>query len=234
MSSERLDRIDAMCQETVKSGNLPGVVALVTQKGKIVFHKSYGMADNASGRKMKEDDIFRIASQSKAITSTAVMMLWEEGKFQLDDPISKFIPEFKNPQVLESFKYNDTSYTTIAADKEITIRHLLTHTSGLGYGVIDGDERFKMIYEKAGITDLFTTEPITIVESVKKLAQLPLHHNPGEKFTYSEGLDVLGYFIEIVSGVPFDEFLRKRLFDPLGMDDTWFYLPNSKADRNNS
>ncbi len=192
------------------------------------------MADNASGRKMKEDDIFRIASQSKAITSTAVMMLWEEGKFQLDDPISKFIPEFKNPQVLESFKYNDTSYTTIAADKEITIRHLLTHTSGLGYGVIDGDERFKMIYEKAGITDLFTTEPITIVESVKKLAQLPLHHNPGEKFTYSEGLDVLGYFIEIVSGVPFDEFLRKRLFDPLGMDDTWFYLPNSKADRNNS
>ncbi len=231
MSSERLTRIDAMCQEAVKSGNLPGIVALVARNGKIVFHQAYGMANNSSGRKMKTDDIFRIASQSKAITSTAVMMLWEEGKFQLDDPISKFIPEFKNPQVLESFKYRDTSYTTSAAETEITIRHLLTHTSGIGYGVIDGEERMRMIYNKAGITDLFTTEPITIEESVKKLAQLPLHHNPGEKFTYSEGLDVLGYFIEIVSGMPFDEFLRKRLFHPLGMDDTWFYLPNSKADR---
>jgi CubicO group peptidase (beta-lactamase class C family) len=231
MSSERIDRIDAMCQEAVKSGDLPGIVALVARNGKIVFHEAYGMADNTSSRKMKEDDIFRIASQSKAITSTAVMMLWEEGKFRLDDPISKYIPAFKNPQVLAAFKYADTSYSTVAADNEITIRHLLTHTSGLGYGVIDGDERFAMLYEKAGITDLFTTEPVTIEESVKKLADLPLHHNPGDKFTYSEGLDVLGYFIEVVSGMPFDEFLRKRLFDPLGMDDTWFYLPKSKAER---
>jgi CubicO group peptidase (beta-lactamase class C family) len=231
MSSERIDRIDAMCQEAVKSGDLPGIVALVARNGKIVFHQEYGMADNTSYRKMKKDDIFRIASQSKAITSTAVMMLWEEGKFRLDDPISKYIPAFKNPQVLASFKYADTSYTSVAADNEITIRHLLTHTSGLGYGVIDGDERFAMLYEKAGITDLFTTEPVTIEESVKKLADLPLHHNPGDKFTYSEGLDVLGYFIEVVSGMPFDEFLRKRLFDPLGMDDTWFYLPKSKAER---
>jgi CubicO group peptidase (beta-lactamase class C family) len=231
MSTERIDRIDMMCQDAVKNGEVPGVVALLARKGKIVFHKAYGMADNPSSQKMKEDAIFRIASQSKAITSTAVMMLWEEGKFRLDDPISKFIPEFKDPQVLSSFRYEDTSYTTVPADKEITIRHLLTHTSGLGYGVIDGDERFKMIYGKAGITDLFTTEPVTIGESVKKLAKLPLHHNPGEKFTYSEGLDVLGYFIEIVSGMPFDEFLRKRIFDPLGMDDTWFYLPKSKADR---
>jgi CubicO group peptidase (beta-lactamase class C family) len=231
MSIERLNRIDAMCQEAVKSGDLPGIVALVARKGKIVFHEAYGMADNTDSKSMEKDIIFRIASQSKAITSTAVMMLWEEGKFRLDDPISKFIPEFKNPQVLTSFKYEDTSYKTEAADKEITIRHLLTHTSGIGYGVIDGDERMKMIYQKAGVTDLFTTEPITIEESVKKLAKLPLHHNPGEKFTYSEGLDVLGYFIEIVSGMPFDEFLRKRLFDPLGMDDSWFYLPNSKSDR---
>ena len=231
MSTERLNRIDAMCKEVVKDGDLPGVVVLVARKGKIVLHEAYGKADNTSGKAMKKNTIFRIASQSKAITSTAVMMLWEEGKFRLDDPISKFIPEFKNPQVLKNFKYKDTSYSTAAADKEITIRHLLTHTSGLGYGVIDGDERMKMIYQKAGITDLFTTESITIEESVKKLAKLPLHHNPGEKFTYSEGLDVLGYFIEVVSGMPFDEFLRKRLFDPLGMEDTWFYLPNSKADR---
>lgn len=231
MSTERLNRIDAMCRQAVQDGDLPGIVALVARHGKIIFHEAYGMADNASGRELKKDDIFRIASQSKAITSTAVMMLWEEGKFRLDDPISDFIPEFKNPGVLASFTYEDTSYTIVPADKEITIRHLLTHTSGIGYGVIDGDERFKMIYEKAGVTDLFTTADITIEESVKKMAPLPLHHHPGEAFTYSEGLDVLGYFIEIVSGMPFDEFLRKRLFDPLGMDDTWFYLPASKADR---
>lgn len=231
MSSERLGRIDAMCKEAVSSGDVPGVVALVVRNGKIVFHEAYGQADAPSGRAMKTDDIFRIASQTKAITSTAVMMLWEEGKFQLDDPISKYIPEFKDPQVLNSFRYSDTTYTTTPASREITVRHLLTHTSGLGYGVIDGDERFQMMYAKAGITDLFTTENVTIGESVKKLAKLPLHHSPGEGWTYSEGLDVLGYFIEVISGMPFDEFLRKRLFDPLGMDDTWFYLPSSKAKR---
>jgi CubicO group peptidase (beta-lactamase class C family) len=159
------------------------------------------------------------------------MMLWEEGKFQLDDPISDYIPAFKNPQVLTNFHYSDTTYTTTPADKEITIRHLLTHTSGLGYGIIDGDERFKMIYGKAGITDLFTTQPVTIKESVLKLAKLPLHHNPGEKYTYSEGLDVLGYFIEVISGLSFDEFLKTRLFNPLGMNDTYFYLPEAKAQR---
>ena len=231
MSTERLNRIDAMCREAVDNGEVPGIVALVARNGKIVFHEAYGMADNESGKSMKKNTIFRIASQSKAITSTAVMMLWEEGKFRLDDPISKYIPEFKDPQVFKSFKYEDTTYTSVPADKEITIRHLLTHTSGIGYGIIDGDERFQMIYHKAGITDLFTTENITIGQSVRKLARLPLHHNPGEAFTYSEGLDVLGYFIEIVSGMPFDEFLRNRLFDPLGMEDSWFYLPNSKAKR---
>jgi CubicO group peptidase (beta-lactamase class C family) len=231
MSSERLARIDAMCEEAVSSGDIPGVVALVARKGKIVYHKAFGLADNQSGRSLQADDIFRIASQSKAITATVVMMLWEDGKFKLDDPISKYIPEFKNPQVLESFQYSDTSYKAVKAGGEITIRHLLTHTSGIGYGIIDGDERFKMIYQKAGITDLFTTENISIEESVKKLAKLPLHHNPGEKFTYSEGLDVLGYFIEIMSGTPFDVFLKKRLFDPLGMNDTWFYLPEDKASR---
>ena len=231
MSTDRLARIDAMCEKAVLDGDIPGVVALVARKGKIVFLKAFGMADNESNRSLKTDDIFRIASQSKAITSTAVMMLWEEGKFKLDDPISKYLPEFKNPQVLKTFQDSDTSYTTVAASGEITIRHLITHTSGIGYGVIDGDERFKLIYQKAGITDLFTIENISIEESVKKLAKLPLHHNPGEKFTYSEGLDVLGYFIEVVSDMPFDVFLKKRIFDPLGMKDTWFYLPEDKTKR---
>ena len=231
LSAERLARIDSMCANAVKQGNIPGVVSLVARNGKIVHWKAYGMADNQAGRSLKRDDIFRIASQSKAITSTAVMMLWEEGRFQLDDPISKYIPEFKNPQVLKTFTYRDTTYTTQPAKSEITIRHLLTHTSGIGYGVIDGDERMKMIYQKAGVTDLFTTEKITIAESVKKLAKLPLHHEPGEKYTYSEGLDVLGYFIEVISGLPFDVFLKTHIFDPLGMQDTRFYLPDGKAGR---
>lgn len=231
MSAERLGKIEAMLQDAVTTGEIPGAVALIARKGKIVFHKSFGMADNASKKEMTKDAIFRIASQSKAITATAAMMLWEEGKFRLDEPISKYIPEFKEPQVLATFNEADSSYTTTPAEKEITIRHLLTHTSGIGYGIIDGDPRIKKIYAKAGVTDLFTTENISIEESIKKLAPLPLHHNPGEKFTYSEGLDVMGYFIEIISGMPFDTFLRTRLFDPLGMDDTWFYLPEEKADR---
>ena len=231
MSPERLNRIDAMLQQAVTDHEVPGMVALIARKGKIVYYKAFGDADQTANRQFKTDDIFRIASQSKAITSTAIMMLWEEGKFRLDDPISKFIPEFKNPQILKSFRYSDTTYTTVPAEHEITIRQLLTHTSGVGYGMIDGDERMKMIYQKAGVTDLFTTEKITIGESVKRLARLPLHHEPGTKFVYSEGLDVLGYLIELVSGMPFDQYLRTHIFDPLGMNDTWFYLPDDRASR---
>jgi CubicO group peptidase (beta-lactamase class C family) len=231
VSPERLARIDAICRKAVDAGDVPGVVALVARRGKIVYHKAFGWADSTARRPLERDDIFRIASQSKAITATAVMMLWEEGKFRLDDPIAQFIPEFKDAQVLKAYNDADGTWTGEPARQPITIRHLLTHTSGIGYGVIDGDERFRKIYAKAGVTDLFTTEPVTIAESVKKLAKLPLHHHPGEKFTYSEGLDVLGYFIEIVSGMPFDVFLRERLFRPLGMDDTGFYLPPEKAGR---
>ncbi|MBT8292484.1 MAG: beta-lactamase family protein [Eudoraea sp.] len=231
MSDKRLKRIDDMLKKAVKDGDIPGAVALIARDGKIVFHSAYGLADNSAGIKIYNDAIFRIASQTKAITSTAVMMLWEEGKFKLDDPVSKYIPEFENSRILDTFNEKDTTYTSVPSEKEITIRHLITHTSGIGYGVIDSDPRFKAIYHNAGITDLFTTENISIEESVKKLAALPLHHTPGEKFTYSEGLDVLGYFIEVVSGLPFDKFLKTRIFDPLGMTDTWFYLPESKHNR---
>ena len=231
MSTEHLSKIDAMISEEVTKGNIPGAVALIARNGKIVFHKAYGMANNGAKISMEKDGVFRIASQTKAITSTAVMMLWEEGKFQLDDNISKYIPEFSEAQILDTYNEADGTYTTKPAENQITIRDLLTHTSGIGYGVIDGDERFKKIYAKAGITDLFTTEKITIAESVKKLAKLPLHHEPGEAFTYSEGLDVLGYFIEVVSGIPFDEFLKTRIFEPLNMKDTWFYQPKENYNR---
>ncbi|MBN3582760.1 beta-lactamase family protein [Algoriphagus aestuarii] len=231
ISQERIDLIDQMLDETVSSNQVPGLVAMIVKDGKIVYHEAKGLADVPSGSAMAKDQIFRIASQSKAITSTAVMMLWEEGKIGLDDPISKYIPEFKNPQVLTGFRYGDTTYSTRPASREIRIRDLLTHTSGLGYGVIDGNEQMKMIYHKAGIVDLFTTEPVKISDNIKKLATLPLHHDPGAKYTYSEGLDVMGYLIEIVSGMPFDQFLKTRIFDPLGMNDTGFYLNDSQGDR---
>jgi CubicO group peptidase (beta-lactamase class C family) len=231
MSEERLARIDTMLETAIGENRIPGAVALVARHGGIVYHRAFGMADNETNRALKTDDIFRIASQTKAITSTAVMMLWEQGHFQLDDVIANWIPEFKNAGVLKTFNETDVTWTTEPAKQPITIRHLLTHTSGIGYGVIDGDERFRTIYAKAGVIDLATTEPVTIGENVKKLAALPLHHHPGERYTYGEGLDVLGYFIEIISGKPFDVFLREHLFVPLGMNDTGFYLPAEKAAR---
>ncbi|MCL6259322.1 beta-lactamase family protein [Aquiflexum sp. TKW24L] len=231
ISPERLKKLDAMLEESIKNEELPGLVALIVRNGKIVYHSAKGFADVESGKAMQKDAIFRIASQTKAITSTAVMMLWEEGKFRLDDPISKFIPEFKNPQVLQNFRYGDTSYTTVAANKEITICHLLTHSAGIGYGGIDQDERIRMIYQKEGIVEAFDTKGMTNEINIKKLAKLPLIQNPGEKFRYSMSIDVLGYLVEVVSGMPLDKFFQERIFSPLGMKDTWFYLPENLAPR---
>jgi len=231
ISKDRIAKVDEMLEEAIQSGQVPGLVAMIVKDGKVVYHSAKGFADVGEGKKMEKNSIFRIASQTKAITSTAILLLYEEGKIRLDDPISKYIPEFANPQVLVSFRYADSSYTSKPSTKVITIRHLLTHTSGLGYGVIDGDERIKMIYHKAGVVDLFTTENVTIGESVRRLAKLPLHHEPGTKYTYSEGLDVLGYLVEIVSGKPFDVFLKERIFDPLGMNDTRFYLNEAQGTR---
>lgn len=231
MSDERLDRIDSMLQQAIDEDQIPGAVALVARNGKIVLHKAYGLADVRDSLPFQPDDIFRIASQTKAITATAVMMLWEEGRFQLDDPIADYIPEFAEAGVLETFRESDSSFTTTPLENPITIRHLLTHTSGIGYGMIDGDPRFRKAYAKAGIVDAFTARPVTLADNIPKLAGMPLHHEPGAGWTYSEGLDVLGYFVELVSGKPFDAFLKERIFDPLGMADTWFYLPEEQAER---
>jgi len=231
MSSERLARLDSICYKAVTNSSIPGIVALVARRGKIVYFKAFGIADNASHKTLKRDAIFRIASQTKAITATAVMMLWEGGEFRLDDPIAKYIPAFKSTGVLDTFNKKDSTFTTKPTDKPITIRHLLTHTSGIGYGMIDADTRFRKIYAKAGIIDAFTTKKITLKENITKLAAMPLHQNPGEKFVYSEGLDVLGYFVEVISGIPFDKFLQIHIFNPLEMNNTGFYLPQSKASR---
>lgn len=227
--ADRLTKLDQMLADAVRDDQVPGLVAMIVKDGQIVYHEAKGLADVGLNQRMSKDQIFRIASQTKAITSTAVMMLWEEGKFRLDDPISKYIPEFSNPQILAGFRYSDTTYTTRPSSKEITIRHLLTHTSGIGYGIIDGNEQMKMIYGKAGIIDLYTTRDIKIEENIKRLAKLPLHHEPGSKYTYSEGLDVLGYLIEVVSQMPFDQFLQTRIFTPLEMNNTGFYLSESQG-----
>ena len=227
MSSERLAYIDTLILNSVAQDHIPGAVVLIMREGYVVYEKAFGTANPTTREAYLTDHIFRIASQTKAITSTAVMMLWEQGRFRLDDPISKYLPEFGAHTVLVDFNEADSSYTTRPAQGAITIRHLLTHTSGLGYGIIDGDARMRKIYHNAGVVELYTTEDITIAESVARMANLPLHHDPGARFTYSEGLDVLGYLVETISGMPYDQFLKEHLFDPLGMKDTQFYLrPN--------
>ncbi len=231
LAADRLARIDRMLEGAIKDGEIPGGVALIARNGKVVYLKAFGESNAETGEAFEEDDIFRIASQTKAITSTAVMMLWEEGHFRLDDPISKYIPEFKSTGVLDTFNERDSSFTTKPVTSPITIRRLLNHTSGIGYGMIDGDPRMRKIFAKAGVVDAFTAEAVTLEENISKIAGTPLHHEPGKGWTYSEGLDVLGRFVEIVSGMPFDQFLKTRIFDPLGMEDTWFYLPEEKAAR---
>ena len=231
VSSERLDRIDFYLNKAIKDNQIPGAVALIRRNNKIIYNKAFGYSDVENKIMYSTDDIFRIASMTKAVTSLAVLMLWEEGKFNLDDPIEKYIPEFKDLTILTDFNETDSTYLSKPAENKISIRHLLTHTSGIGYGVIDEDARFKAIYKKQGIVDLFTTDSIDIESNVKKLAQLPLHHEPGEAFTYGESLDVLGYFIEVISQKSLDVFFKERIFDPLEMNDTYFYLPTTHQDR---
>ena len=230
VSAERLGWIDRMLQQGIDSGWIGGAVGFIARDGKIIYNKSFGINDPETKSPMKTDIIFRIASQSKAITSVAVMMLFEEGKFLLDDPISKYIPEFAKPVVLDKFNDKDSSFTTVPAKREITIRDLLTHTSGIDYAGI-GSPIMTAIYKKAGIPTGFENHRILLGDAIKKLAKLPLVHQPGERFTYGLNSDVLGYLVEVLSGMSFDRFLRERLFLPLGMNDTYFYLPKEKYSR---
>jgi len=231
MSSERLKRIDANITSWINTGKLPGAVALIMRNGKVVYSKAFGYQDIDKTKPMHANDIFRIASQTKAITSVAAMILYEEGKFMLEDPISRYLPEYAKPQVLDKFNESDTTYTTVPAKREVTIRDLLTHTSGIGYAQI-GSKEANAIYSKADVTSgIGVEEGRLLATDMKKLAKLPLMHQPGEKWTYGLNTDVLGYLVEVVSGQSLDEFMRKRIFEPLGMNDTYFYLPSSKYTR---
>lgn len=231
MNQARLAKIDGLIKQYVDSGWIAGATALVAIDGKIVYHKAFGYSNAASRTPLKTDHIFRIASQTKAITSAAVMMLMEEGALLLDDPVSKYIPAFARPQVLATFQAADSSYTTTPARSEITIRQLLTHTSGIGYAQI-GSREANAIYAKAGISSGLGVAPGKKVgDDIEKLATLPIFHQPGEKFTYGLNTDVLGYLVEVVSGMPLDRFFREKILDPLGMRDTWFFLPVEKQGR---
>jgi CubicO group peptidase (beta-lactamase class C family) len=230
MSGARLSKIDKLIEEHIANKWIPGAVVFIARNGKIVYHKAYGYADVENKTALKKDNIFRIASQSKAITSLAVMMLYEDGKFGLDDAVSKYIPEFKNPKVLANLNWRDTTYTTTPAKSEITIRQLLTHTSGLDYASI-GSQEFKAIYAKAGVPSGIGNDNMVLGDKMKILGGLPLKHNPGEAWTYGLNNDVLGYLVEVLSGMSFDQYLRTKIFQPLGMNDTYFYLPKEKHNR---
>lgn len=230
LSAERLKTADQVIQSWADKGWMNGGVGLIMRNGKVEYYKAFGYENIEKKTPMRTDHIFRIASQTKAITSTAVMMLFEEGKFLLDEPVSKFIPEFKNPKVLDKFNAADTSFTTIPAKREISIRDLLTHTSGIGYAQI-GSSTAKAIYAKNGVVGGIGVKDISLAESIKRLGALPLFHHPGEKYLYGLNTDVLGYLVEVVSGMTLDEFFRKRIFEPLGMKDTYFYLPKEKQQR---
>jgi CubicO group peptidase (beta-lactamase class C family) len=230
LSPERLSRIDKLLGERVKDESIPGAVALIVRNGKIAYYKAFGFSDVDRKTPLKRDDIFRIASQSKAITALAVMMLWEEGKFLLDDPVSRYIPEFAHPKVLKSFNKKDSSYSAEPAGHEITIRQLLTHTSGIDYAVI-GSADFNALYAKAGVPSGIGNHNAVLGSKMKVLGALPLKHEPGERWTYGLNYDVLGYLVELWSGMTFDRFLATRIFEPLGMNDTYFYLPKEKYSR---
>ena len=234
---ERLSLVERLLEEDIKKNNLSGAVVLVGNEKGIVYQKAFGIKNPLTNEKYNTDDIFRIASMTKAITSIAILKLWEDGRINLDDPIEKYITEFKDTEILETFNEKDSSYTSKPSTKKITIRQLLTHTSGIGYDFIDGNPSIKAIFHKKKQSFMkngvmcFCDEDVTIGEAIRNLADVPLHHEPGEKFTYSMGLDVLGYMIEIVSGKKLDVFYREEIFDPLDMNDTYFYLPDSKKER---
>ena len=248
LSEARLARITAAMNEDVEKGELRGALAMVARNGKVAYFETAGMADTENGIPMREDTIFRIYSMSKPITSVAVMTLFEEGRFFLNDPVSKYMPELGGMSVIvegvvESngpvFNLPDEDpgeqpdspttlpdFKTVPAEREMTVQDLLRHTAGFTYGFF-GNSEVDQAYTRMGI---LTTEK-TIAETVEKLSKIPLKHQPGKTWEYSVSVDVLGRFIEVIADQRFDEFLQERIFGPLGMVDTGFYVPDEKLDR---
>ena len=232
MSTERLSRIDAfMDKKYVAEGKIPGALTLVSRHGEVAHFSGIGQMDAERGKPMKEDTIFRIYSMSKPITSVALMMLYEEGHFQLEDPVHKFIPEWEDLKVVVSGAY--PNFTTRRPERDMSMRDILSHQAGLTYSFhfrdsVDAAYRDLRIF--AGGAGLGLPDE-TLAEQVKKMADLPLLFTPGTRWNYSVATDICGYLIEVISGKPFDTYLQENLFGPLGMVDTAFHVPAEKADR---
>ncbi|MCX6574197.1 MAG: serine hydrolase [Candidatus Aminicenantes bacterium] len=232
LSTERLARIGEVMQKYVDEGRLGGAVALVARSGKVAYLQAFGTLDPRTGAPMPTDAVFRIASQTKAVTSVAVMILFEEGKLLLSDPVSKYIPEFMTTTVAVPDEINKgkkgPGYTIVPSKRQITVRDLLTHTAGISYG----DGPAMDLYKQAGIRGWFLADRAEPVgEVIKRLAKLPFDAQPGEKFIYGYNTDILGYLVEVVSGMSLADFVRKRITEPLAMADTSFFLPEEKAGR---
>lgn len=227
MSSARLARIGPLLREAVDSAKLAGVVTLVARDGKLVALDSAGFLDREARTPMRTNAIFRLASMSKAVTSVAAMILVEEGKLLLTDPVSRYIPEFSTMRV--AVNPGTDSARIEPARRGITIRDLLTHRSGITYGFADG--AIAKMYRDSGVSDGIALDDFTTAENARRIARLPLVHQPGARFTYSLSTDVLGRVVEVASGLPFDRFLQLRIFQPLGMHDTCFWVPDAKTAR---
>jgi CubicO group peptidase (beta-lactamase class C family) len=226
---ERLERIDDAINLEIEQGKIPGAVALVIRNGQIAYFRSFGFADLDSQTPMQTDSIFRIASMTKAVTSVAAMILYERGLFQLNDPVSKYIPGFANMLVVSEVDDGGNVSATVTATKPIRIIDLLAHTSGIGYPFIPSS--VNKSYVEAGIIDGMTSKDITLSSQMALLAKQPLMFEPGSKFAYGLSVDLLGYLIEVISGKSLDQFFAEEIFAPLGMQDSYFYLPQDKADR---
>jgi CubicO group peptidase (beta-lactamase class C family) len=231
LSSDRLERIGTTIEKSIGEERIAGAVALVARRGNIAYLKAFGMMDREDKKPMQTDTLFRICSMTKPITSVAVMMLYEEGHFLLNEPIHHFIPEFKDMQVLNlPYPEDQTSSpdSLEEAKRPITIRHLLTHTSGLTY---NWDPRLGKMYNEYSMGHGLIQQEGTIGEAVKRLAKVPLMFHPGDQWMYGVSDDVLGYLVEVISGKTLAEFFEERIFKPLGMKDTHFYLTDEKAAR---
>ncbi len=227
LSAQRLARIGTWMKGWVDSGKLPGMTVCVMRKGQLAYAETHGKADVERNKPMRPDTIFRIYSMTKPLTSTAIMMLYEDGRFQLDDPISKFIPAFANQRVFVGGSRGKID--TVPAERDITFRDLLTHTSGLTYGFMEANPVDALYRDKDGVD--FGTADTSLEQVVGKLATFPLIAQPGKAWNYSVATDVLGYLVEVISGQPYQTYLKEKVLKPLGMVDTDFHVPADKHER---
>jgi CubicO group peptidase (beta-lactamase class C family) len=226
LSSERLARLSRQLDDYVAKEQLAGGVALIARRGQVAYVKAFGQRDREARDPMREDSIFRIASQTKGIVSVAAMILQEQGQLLISDPVGKYIPEFRETTV--AVPKDGGGYEVVKAKRPVTIRDLLTHTSGVGYG--GGIAKDK--WEEAKITGYyFADRDEPIAATVARMGKLPFDAHPGEAYIYGYNTDILGVVVEKASGMPLDQFLQEALFTPLGMTDTHFYLPRDKAQR---